>query len=162
MNSEMPEPHRQQTSETGADLDVIRRTLIAVAGLTALLCLVAGVYLGGAWACGLAAGSAVGMLNLIFLTALVREIVRPGKRHAGRIAALLALKLPVVYGGLALLLLWRWPPVAAVVGGFSLVLVVIVLKAGGRALIASGWIRASRQERARPESNFGSGIEKGG
>ncbi len=121
-----------------ADLRFIRRIVLTSAWTGALVALLVWTAVGWAWALGFAGGAIIGILNLIFLTALTREVVRTGKRSAGRIAALLAVKIPLIYGGLAALLLWRVLPIAAVVIGFPLVLVVIVLKVAGRALLTSG------------------------
>jgi|WetSurMetagenome_2_1015567.scaffolds.fasta_scaffold991531_1 hypothetical protein len=135
MNSE---PQTPFSGIPGTDIGVIRRILVTTAILAALVALALWVYAGWRWAAGFAGGAVIGAANLVFLTALVREIVRPGRRARGRIAALLAVKVPVVYGGLAGLLIWKAPPAIAVVIGFTLVLVVIVLKAAGRALLDSG------------------------
>ena len=130
----------------GTDIGVIRRVLVTTAILAALVALVLWVYAGWRWAAGFAGGALIGAANLVFLTALVREIVRPGPRARGRIAALLAVKVPVVYGGLVGLLVWKAPPAIAVVIGFSLVLIVIVLKAAGRALLDSGLLSGTPRD----------------
>ncbi|MFH1144510.1 MAG: hypothetical protein V1774_08215 [Candidatus Eisenbacteria bacterium] len=135
MISEQPVSSMAQTAR---DLAFVRRTLITSAWLGALVALVLWAYLGWRWGLGLVGGVFLGALNLAFLTALIPEIVRPGQRKLGKIAALLALKIPFVYGGLAVLLVTKAVPAAAVIVGFSLILVVIVLKAGGRALLQSG------------------------
>lgn len=116
----------------------VRKILVTTLWFGGLILVAVWAYAGGSWALGFAGGGLVGAVNLIFLTALVREVIRPGKRNAAAITALLAVKIPVVYGGLAGLLLWKAIPHLAVVAGFSLVLLVIVLKAAGRALLATG------------------------
>jgi len=130
-------------ADGGESLRVIRRLLLATGSLGALTSLVGWAYLGWAWALGFAGGVLVGMLNLVFLTLLAREVLRLGRRHGGRIAALLALKIPLVYGGLAALLLWDALPLVAVVGGFSLLLLVVLLRVAGRALVDSGLLRTT-------------------
>jgi hypothetical protein len=133
------------------DIGVIRRILVTTAILAALVALALWVYAGWRWAAGFAGGAVIGAANLVFLTALMREIIRPGRRSRGRIAALLAVKVPVVYGGLVGLLVWKAPPAIAVVIGFSLVLIVIVLKAAGRALLDSGLLSQARSGDREPQ-----------
>ena len=138
------------TGTSGADdYAFVRRVLITSAWLWALVVLAGGVYLGTRWALGFAGGALVGAANLVFLTVLVRETVRLGKRRYGRILAILALKIPIVYGGLAGLLIWRVPATVAVVLGFSLPLIVITLKAAGRAIFQSGLLGRAPDGSAR-------------
>jgi F-type H+-transporting ATPase subunit a len=133
-------PTNQQPS---APLHAVRRLLRATAALAAVAGLAAWAYLGWRWALGFTGGALIGMLNIVFLTVLVREVIRIGPRRGGRIAALLALKVPLVYGGLAVLLLWETTPLVAVICGFSLVLLTIVLRAAGRALLESGLLKSA-------------------
>ena len=140
MNSD-PRPEREPAAP--GEFVLIRRTLITTAWLGALACLVAWTYWGGSRALAILAGLVLGSANLVFLTALVREFVRLGERDAVKIAVLFASKMLVVYGGLAALLLTRRLSVLALVGGFSLPLAVIVLKAGGRALQATRLFRTA-------------------
>jgi hypothetical protein len=132
------EPAPPAAAQRVAGLDAIRRILRTTVGLGLLLALVSWAWLGWPWCIAFLGGALIGALNLVFLAALVREIVKVGRRDPLRIGALLALKVPLVYGGLAALLIWDLAPVGAVVFGFSLVLVVIVLKAAGRALLGTG------------------------
>ncbi|MBD3235497.1 MAG: hypothetical protein GF330_02195 [Candidatus Eisenbacteria bacterium] len=124
--------------------DELVRTTRVVLGHGAWFGLLLGLLLwrliGGRWALGFGAGTLLGMANLLLLGALAREVVRTSPRRAGRIAALLAVKIPLIYGGLAaLILLMAFPPLA-IVCGFSLVLVIVILRAAGRALLESGLI----------------------
>ncbi|MCK4304975.1 MAG: hypothetical protein KAY24_12125, partial [Candidatus Eisenbacteria sp.] len=121
--------------------DAVRRILISSTWFGAVVILAAWVYFGWPWALGFAGGVLVGGGNLFFLAALIREIITTQKRNFQRIALLLAIKVMVVYGGLAVLLIWKVPPVLSVVAGFSLVLVVITLRAVGRELLAGGFFR---------------------
>jgi hypothetical protein len=116
----------------------IRTILVTSAWFGGVVTIAAWVYFDWSWALGFASGALVGAANLVFLTALVREVVTPRKRKPARIASLLATKMVVVYGGLAALLLWKRLPTVSVVVGFSLVLIVITLKTAGRALLTSG------------------------
>lgn len=116
-------------------LETIRRVLVTSAWFGAVVALVAWVYLGWPWALGFAGGLAIGMANLYFLATLAQLVLTTERRSKSAIAGVFALKALVVYGGLAGLLLWDTPPALSVVAGFSAVLLVIVLKAVGRALL---------------------------
>ncbi|MBP6875378.1 MAG: hypothetical protein KBD56_04855 [Candidatus Eisenbacteria bacterium] len=137
----------------GDDLSFVRRVLVTTAWLGALIALAAAVYRGWYWALSFSGGAVIGALNLVFLTVLVREVVRLGQRRWGTILSVLALKMPLVYGGLALLLIWRKTNAAAVMIGFSLPLVVIVLKAAGRALVQSGLFGGRTAGKAAPRED---------
>ncbi len=117
----------------------VRRILITCSWFGALIALGAWALLGWRWALGFALGALLGGANLYLLSVLARLVITPGKKNLPSILAVLTIKVLVIYGGLAGLLLWRLPPTLAVVCGFSLVLVVITLKAAGRALISSAW-----------------------
>ncbi len=119
----------------------IRRILVTTAWFGGVLALIAGALLGWAWALGFAAGTLVGAANLLFLALLARLVLVSGRRNVPRILAVLSIKVLIVYGGLAALLLWKTPPTVPVVLGFSLVLIVITLKAAGRALLSSDSMR---------------------
>jgi hypothetical protein len=124
----------------------VRRILISCAWFGGLVLVALWVFAGGPWALGFAGGALIGTANLVLLALLVREIIRPGRRNAGRIAALLAIKIPLVYGGLAALILWKLPPTLAIVSGFSLILIIIILRAAGRALVESGLLGGVEQD----------------
>jgi hypothetical protein len=114
------------------DLRYVRRIALTSIWLGALAALLLWAGVGPRWALGFAGGATLGVANLLLMSALIREIVTLGERSRRRIVGLLSIKVPLVYGGLAALLLTRIAPATAVVVGFSLVLAVIVLKAIGR------------------------------
>jgi len=116
----------------------IRRILLTSIWFGVLVALATWVLLGWRWALGFTGGALIGAGNLVFLTVLARMVIVPTKRNLPSILAVLSIKILMVYGGLAGLLLWRFVPTLAVVCGFSLVLVVITLKAAGRALLSGG------------------------
>jgi len=123
----------------------IRRILIPCAWLAVIFAALAWVFLSFNHALAFIGGTIVGCLNLIFLTLLVQQIlVASGSRNYLTIALILALKILIVYGGLAGLLIWETTPIIGVVSGFSLILLVITLKAAGRALIASGILESGK------------------
>jgi hypothetical protein len=132
----------------------IRRILLPTAwlGLVAAVC--AWVYLDWHWALGFVGGIIVGALNLIFLTLLTQQVlVQSGKRNMISIASIVAIKLVLVYGGLAALIMWKLTPTVAVVCGFSLILLVITLKAVGKALVTSGLFGAQSDQRPKGEQS---------
>ena len=75
-----------------------------------------------------------------------QQVAEESGDQVGQIVALLAVKIPLVYGGLAALILWKLPPALAIVAGFSLVLVIIVLRAAGRALLDSGLLGGAERD----------------
>ena len=82
-----------------------------------------------------------GSLSLKFLQLFVIEASRPeGVRPASLILATL-LKFPILYGSGALYMIFARPSGGAILAGFSLVFLVIVLKFLGRALVDSDWFR---------------------
>lgn len=102
------------------------------------------------WRIGLdfTVGALWGSLSLKFFQLFVVEASRPeGVRPASLVAAAF-LKFPLLYGGGGLYLAFARPSGEALLSGFTLVLVVIVLKVLGRALVDSGWF-------SRPVSNRG-------
>ncbi len=104
------------------------KTTAAVAVLAALFC---ATYFSPAVGLGLLAGAAWGCVNLFATGQVVRALVsaeRPGKV---RILKLSFIKFPLLYGA-GFLLLWSGVcPPESLVSGFSLVLLVIFLKALG-------------------------------
>jgi hypothetical protein len=115
---------------------MVRAVLVTSLWFGALITIALGLYGGLRWGIGFAAGGAVGSVSFVMLKILATRILRVGPRPAGRILAAIAFKLLLVYGGLAALILWRAWPTLAIVAGFSLPLVVIILKAAGRAVLA--------------------------
>ncbi len=123
----------------------IRRILIPCGWLGAVAATVIWVLFSSNHAVAFIGGALVGCANLVFLTLLVQQILIPAKsRNYVMIASVMAIKLIVVYGGLAALLIWEVTPIVSVACGFSLILVVITLKAFGRALLGSGLLESGK------------------
>jgi hypothetical protein len=116
------------------ELRYVRRVVLTTVWLGGLVAILLWASAGPRPAVGFAGGAGLGAVNLILMSALIREIVVLGERSRRRIVRLLAIKVPLVYGGLAVLLITRWAPPVSIVAGFTLVLAVIVLKAIGRLL----------------------------
>jgi hypothetical protein len=106
----------------------IVKTTAAVAVLAALFC---ATYFSPSAGLGLLAGAAWGCVNLFVTGQVVRALVsseRPGKL---RILRLSFIKFPLLYGAGFLLLRSGVCPPGSLLSGFSLVLLVIFLKALG-------------------------------
>ena len=127
-------------------LDRVRRTSIA-AGL--VVSLVVWFYKGPWPALGFISGCAWSLVNIQVLRLLVLQITNDPEKHKLRIAAVLALKVPVLYViGYVLLKTGRLPA-AGLLAGFAWPLAVIVLKAAGRLLLGlDGKRRAFRSPRS--------------
>ncbi len=75
------------------------------------------------------------MVNLIFLSALVRAVLRPGKIDKLAVIGLACIKFPLLYGaGYFLFTIDLFRPVPLIIG-LSVVLAVMVLKAVARAML---------------------------
>ena len=116
-------------------LDFIQRTL-KTTGVVLLLILAFGsfyfnfydtlaVFTAGVWS----------MVNLIFLSALVRAVLRPGKIDKVSVIGLALIKFPLLYGaGYFLFTIDLFRPVPLIIG-LSVVLAVMILKAVARAIL---------------------------
>lgn len=116
----------------GMDLEFlarVRKSAIITGGVLALpIASYWGLAAGGAWI----AGVAWSLVNLHFITAVVRSVITADERIRKRIIGLVLIKFPVLYG-VGFLLLWpRWLPAAGLVAGFSWPFAVLFLKAAGR------------------------------
>jgi hypothetical protein len=96
-------------------------------------------YVGWFEAVGLLAGAVLGSANLWLLWRLAHLILTPRRGPVGAILVAFFLKVVGVYGLGAVLLLWVHVPALWFLVGFSLVLLVVVLKALGR------WMTATAQ-----------------
>ena len=81
----------------------IRRICFTTAWFGAVAAIAFWVYLGWRWSLGYVGGTVTGIANIFFLSALTREVLTTEQRNKLRIFLLLAIKVVVVYGGLAAL-----------------------------------------------------------
>jgi hypothetical protein len=82
---------------------------------------------------GVLAGTAWGCLNLLFLANLITEVFSPGKEvRKGRIVLIAVVKFPLLYAAGYLLLSIKHLPPESLLIGFTLIFVVMFLKAMGR------------------------------
>jgi hypothetical protein len=112
----------------------IVKTTAAVAAVAALFC---ATYFSPAAGLGLAAGAAWGCLNLLATGYVVRTLLSAEKPGKLRVLKLSLVKFPLLYGAGFLLLRARVFPPESLVSGFSLVLLVIFLKALGASVAGS-------------------------
>jgi len=92
-------------------------------------------YLGVFPALAVFSGGVWGLLNLIFISALIRSTVKPGGADKGRAIGLALFKFPLLYGsGYFLLTVTEFEPLYLLIGFVGL-FGVIILKAVGRLLV---------------------------
>ncbi len=112
----------------------IVKTTAIVAIVVALFCV---TYFSPVVGAALLAGAAWGCLNLLATAEVVRVLVAPEKSGKLRIVVLSLVKFPLLYGsGFLLLRAGVFPP-GSLISGFSLVLLVIFLKALGASVAGS-------------------------
>ncbi|HVP07375.1 MAG TPA: hypothetical protein VMS71_05995, partial [Candidatus Acidoferrum sp.] len=120
---------------TNMGLEFIGRTLRTF-GLVLLIFLPFGLYYMGTYpTLAILSGGVWGMINLIFLTELIRGVVRPEGVLVGAAIVIGVIKFPLLY--LTVYALFKVPQFkpALLLIGFSGVLLVMVLKAAGRMLL---------------------------
>ena len=118
------------SGEPSSRKDLVGRSIHTAFLVTVLLCPFFAVYVGGMWAVGFTLASFWSTMNLWLVSLVVREYF--GKRRWPRLAVLLGVKFPFLYG----LGLWglsqRAAPMGSVLVGFHMIFVVLVLKVVSR------------------------------
>lgn len=114
------------------ELDFIDRSL-KTSGVVLLVFLPFGLfYLGTFPSLAIFFGGVWGILNLIFISALVRSTLRPGGANRPKAVGVALFKFPLLYAaGFFLLKVPQFEPLYLLIG-FSSLFVIIVLKALGR------------------------------
>ena len=120
---------------TSPEPDFLRRTL-RTSGAVLLVYLPFGFYYFGFYpTLAVFSGGVWGLINLIFLSALVRAAIRPGGVDGWRVAGYAVFKFPLLYlAGYALLKVAQFGAVHLLIG-FSISLAVMILKGLGRAVL---------------------------
>jgi hypothetical protein len=97
------------------------------------------VYYDFRFGAGIVAGALWGCLNLVLLTRLISEIFSPGKKVIkGKVIRIALIKFPLLYAaGYALLAIKNFPAESLLLG-FTLLFVVMFLKAMGRWVLSLG------------------------
>jgi hypothetical protein len=119
-------------------LEFIDRTL-KTSGVVLLIFLPFGLFYYGVFpSLAIFSGGVWGMLNLIFISALVRETLQPGKVNTLRALGLALFKFPLLYVSLYFLLTAAVFNPLQVTIGLSGILAIILLKAVGRVFVQVG------------------------
>jgi len=115
--------------------DFIQRTLKTTGVLLVIMFLIGIYYFGFYNALAVFSAGVWSMVNLIFLSALVRAALRPDGINKTAVAGLALIKFPLLYAAGYFLVTTRvFRPIPLVIG-FSIVLVVMALKAMSRAIL---------------------------
>lgn len=122
-------------TDSGYGLEFISRSLRTTA-IVLLILAPFGLFYFGLWkTLSFFSGGIWGILNLLFITALVKAALRPGGMDTLRALGWAIIKFPLLYAtGYFLLKVDQFYPLALVLGS-ALALVIIVLKVLGRALV---------------------------
>ena len=119
-------------------LGFLDRTL-RTTGIVLLIFLPFGLYYLGVYPTLAAfSGGVWGLLNLIFISALVRSTIRPEAVSKFQVIGIAVFKFPLLYGaGYFLTQVKHFDPLY-LLAGFSLLLVIVVLRAIGAAMMQAG------------------------
>jgi len=113
------------------DLDLMRRVRKTAAIFGGVLAIPFATYFGVVPGVGWIAGIIWSLVNLFFVTDLVKSVITNEDRNTRRIVAVLLAKFPLLYA--AGLLLLTQLPAAWLMAGFTWPFFVLVMKGGGRA-----------------------------
>jgi hypothetical protein len=95
------------------------------------------VYYNFRFGAGILVGAIWGSLNLYFLTSLITEIFSPGKEvRKGKVILIVLVKFPLLYLIGYVLLIIKYFPAISLVSGFTLIFLVMFLKALGRWMLS--------------------------
>jgi hypothetical protein len=113
------------------------------------------VYYNFRFGAGILVGALWGCLNLYFLTNLITEIFSPGKEvRKGKVILVVLVKFPLLYLiGYVLLIIKkgniRYFPAVSLVSGFTLIFLVMFLKALGRWILS---LETSKESEIKPKN----------
>lgn len=121
--------------KSGLELDLVERT-IKTTGVVLLVCLPFGLYYLGVYpTLAVFSGGVWGIVNFIFLSAVIRSAIRPEGADGRRLVLFALIKFPLLYlSGYFLLKVPMFNPLHLLIG-FSITLAVMVLKVAGRLLL---------------------------
>ena len=123
--------------ETKLGLDFITRSIKTTSVVLVVVLAFGMLYLGVYESLALFSGGVWGILNLMFLSILVQETIKPGEIKKAKVALLLLGKFPLLYAsGYALMVIDNFNQLY-LVAGFSLVLAIIVLKVVSRVIFVN-------------------------
>jgi len=113
----------------------IKRVTVLSALLSAVAFLFLSVYYQLPFALAFLAGGLWSSLNLLAMTFMVQQLLRPTPIDWPTAMAAIFIKLPLLYGTGFFLVTWDFLPKLGLVAGFSVVLAVIILKGVGRMML---------------------------
>jgi len=119
------------------DISFVYRSLKISAIVALLAAVLAATYGGFGFAAGFLCGAGWNILNLLLITWLVQGLFA-AQRNKTRLALLLAVKFPLLYGGGFALLVYGGLSVYGVLTGFSIPFIIVALKAAGAGLMDKG------------------------
>ena len=115
--------------------EFIKRVTVLSALLSAVAFLFLSVYYQLPFALAFLAGGLWSSLNLLALTFMVQQLLRPTPIDWPTALAAIFIKLPLLYGAGFFLVTWDFLPKLGLMAGFSVVLAVIILKGLGRMIL---------------------------
>jgi len=122
------------TMTKNLSLDFVDRT-IKTTGIVLLIVFIFGIYYFGVYSSlAIFSGGVWALINLIFLTILIKAAIKPGEIDKMKVAGLALVKFPLLYVSGYFLLKVEVFKVEHLVIGFSIPLAVIILKVISRAL----------------------------
>ena len=117
------------------EISFIERTLRTASVLSLLILIFGSFYFGFAPSLSVFTGLIWGIVNLYFLSLLIRTTLKPDDVDKTSALVLLFIKIPLLYlAGYFLMTTSYFNPILLVVG-FTVILLVIALKAAGRTLL---------------------------
>lgn len=114
--------------------DFLRRCMRMSAALTLLGSLFVLLYFGAWQSLAFLSGATWTLINMHFLTALVKAVLIPGEIDKLQVAGVAMIKFPLLYISGYFLVTFEYFPALFLMIGMSVFLFVVVLKALGRAL----------------------------
>lgn len=141
-------------------VEFIHRVIKTSLVLAALGFLFVTVYYNFKFAAGILVGAIWGCLNLLFLTHLITEVFSPGKEiRKGKVILIALVKFPLLYAAGYLLLRINYFPAESLLSGFTLIFVVMFLKALGKWVLSLDANKNAKVTSAKKGS--GSNMEDG-
>ncbi|MGH8004904.1 MAG: hypothetical protein ACRECJ_09310 [Limisphaerales bacterium] len=113
----------------------IKRVTVLSAALSAVAFLFLSVYYQFPFALAFLLGGLWSSLNLLAMTFMLQQLLRPTPIDWTVALAAIFIKLPLLYGAGFFLVTWDFLPKLGLVAGFSVVLAVIILKGLGRMIL---------------------------
>lgn len=116
-------------------LEFLKRVQSATAVVGALTFILVSVYYDMSWGLGILVGCGWGIANFWALTRVLTAVLTLDGVHRRRALIFAAIKFPVLYFLGFLALRSEWFPPISLLAGFSLLFLVILLKAAGRSFM---------------------------